>query len=123
MSHTEGKLTVHNAMRIKDENGVSVATLAISPNSDEISEANARRLVACWNACAGIPTDALETHDIFCAQTNVGLKNTELKQERDEALDVLRTVGSDIATTIYRLDKETEACVNAILAKHQKVTG
>ena len=27
----------------------------------EVADANSRRLVACWNACQGIPTEALET--------------------------------------------------------------
>ena len=31
--------------------------------SEPDTRANARRLVACWNACDGVPTDALEQID------------------------------------------------------------
>jgi len=53
--------------------------------SDPISEADARRIVACVNACAGIPTEALEAGAVR------------------EALDLLvRLLGSDVSRNEVR---------------------
>ena len=39
--------------------GTDLMTVALC-TVNEADEANARRLAACWNACAGIPTEQLE---------------------------------------------------------------
>jgi hypothetical protein len=69
--HTPGRLAV--AVQIFDNDGcpetviqgmrgaASVAVaLDFGPLNPDMREANARRLVACWNACEGISTDELE---------------------------------------------------------------
>lgn len=45
-------------------------------------EQNARRLVACWNACLDVPTELLE---------NYPAPFSRLREERDELLSMLRT--------------------------------
>lgn len=52
----------------------------------EVAEYNARRIVACVNACSGLPTEELEriaTRAPFTAYA-------ELKQQRDELLEALK---------------------------------
>jgi len=39
----------------------------------EVSVPNARRIVACVNACAGIPTEILEAGSVYCVQLPAGL--------------------------------------------------
>lgn len=64
--HTPGKLvqagldtkTSLYMREVRDENNCLVAFSGSLPA--EQAHANARRLVACWNACDGISTDALE---------------------------------------------------------------
>lgn len=52
--------------------------------------ANARRIVACVNACAGIPTDTLELVSSF---EQAGIKTIrEMERQRDELLEALRAV-------------------------------
>lgn len=70
--HTNGKLTVVDnsweVSSIYDESRQCIALCHIYPGATEETqgehefrkEANARRLVASWNACQGIPTDDLE---------------------------------------------------------------
>lgn len=74
--------------------GIQDAKVAIAitgkfgePDAD-ISEANARRIAACWNVCEGIPTKALEADvpGIF-RQIN---RQEELKAQRDELLAALK---------------------------------
>jgi hypothetical protein len=52
--------------------------------------ANARRLVAAWNACEGISTEAIEAtgllHDNFTQMTNA---RVELERQRDEAVALI----------------------------------
>ena len=59
--------------------------------SKEEAEANARRLVACWNACGGMATDELEE----IAQTGGMLGPREdvakIAEQRDELRDVLKS--------------------------------
>jgi hypothetical protein len=126
MNHTEGRLTALGPEIYRDD-GTQVCFIEPVFPFEECA-ADASRLVACWNYCDQIETDYLEvssaTEDFDRKQNALFSQSERIKKvqkERDEALDVLRMVGGDIATTLYRLDKETEARVNAILAKHQKV--
>lgn len=50
---------------------------------ESIIEANARRIVACVNACRGLGTDELEQHGLVSA---VGYELIELTKQRDELL-------------------------------------
>ena len=65
-NHTPGRLAVtHNNWETSTiySNGKEVARVHIdseASDDDEQHRDNARRLVACWNACEGIPTDMLE---------------------------------------------------------------
>jgi hypothetical protein len=128
MAHTEGKLRVKGKILVSELLGHGIAIAEYSINvSDETDLENARRLVACWNwfASIGISAEDIER------STNLSDK---LRQERDEALDVLRKIAEwneeYPADRIFFPDRpvskkmkeiNTGAC--AILAKHQKVTG
>ena len=48
-------------------------------------EANARRIVACVNACAGLPTEVLERYKLGV----IGVDYKSTKQQRDELLAAL----------------------------------
>lgn len=57
MSHTKGKLTAKGDL-VCDSSGDGLWDY--HEKSQEENEANARRLVACWNACDGMSTELLE---------------------------------------------------------------
>ncbi len=61
----------------------SVAVLTINHRSVEEARANARRIVACWNACVDVPTDLLENHPSPFSR---------LREERDELAMQLQRV-------------------------------
>lgn len=65
-------------------NGGTVATF-----TDEPSEADARRLVACWNALIDLPQEALDG-----GWTRAGLEAhaMKLEQQRDELLAVIENI-------------------------------
>jgi len=96
MSHTQGKLVVaehtDDLCAIRSETPIApgmpgkiVADVGYS-GSDDKDAANARRLVACWNASIGIPTAELE------AAADGRLLNIfeGLISERDELLAALK---------------------------------
>lgn len=58
------------------------------------SEANARRLVACWNACDGITTERLEEIDkpLLMHLTGADRRAARMVQERRELLEALRPI-------------------------------
>ena len=68
--HTQGPLVLgqHGAIRggpmVSYINGSAQAQVAMTTGADWMVQgeylANARRLVACWNACQGVPTEVLE---------------------------------------------------------------
>jgi hypothetical protein len=62
----------------------TVAQCFHTPEVDSC-EANARRIVACVNACAGMPTDVLEDKSILKA-------SAEIMQQRDELLSALESL-------------------------------
>jgi len=102
MSHTQGKLIVKGGYCIyADEGKTPVADACINAISDP-SEANARRLVACWNASIGIPTAELE------AAADGRLLNIfeGLISERDELLAALK-----VARLWHQGDKWRDDCM------------
>ena len=54
-----------------------------------LTEEDARRIVACVNACAGIPTDVLEDESILKADADLRIQREELEKQRDELLAAL----------------------------------
>ncbi len=50
---------------------------------------NARRLVACWNACEGISTESLERSDVLSGMNQLLRR---LETQRDELLSALRHI-------------------------------
>ena len=72
-----------------------VAICADAPG-DGTSEANARRIVACVNACAGISTDALEigrmSPDAFHENES---RADKAEQQRDELLVALDSIANE----------------------------
>ena len=53
---------------------------------DLTEEANARRIVACVNACAGLPTEVLERYKLGV----IGVDYKSTKQQRDELLAAIK---------------------------------
>lgn len=100
-NHTKGRLVLgpHGAIRggpvIRFMNGSAQEQVAMTTGAVWMGPgehvANARRLVACWNACDGIPTDALEkgrlSRDAFEAEES---RADKAEAERDALLDVLK---------------------------------
>jgi hypothetical protein len=64
-THTPGMLEIrfsneYGGFTLAEKGGRGVVCEYWPPAPDEHGAANARRLAACWNACEGIPTKALE---------------------------------------------------------------
>ena len=97
-----------------------------SQDADEaLMKANARRIVACVNACAGIPLDWLESGLTGCLQ-NVRDERDMYKRRSedstwqcDELMDVLKDAQSAIATCGKDYDY-VMGRINAALAKVKK---
>ena len=106
---------------------------------NEADEANARRLVACWNACEGISDENLDRLDGHWGQGYVKERDARARAERqrDDLLAALRMVmacAGDISAAPDGLlemalddgDEETRRQANAFLvarAAIAKVTG
>lgn len=74
-------------------------------NAEQI--ANARRLVACWNACNGVPTELLEAYPAPFSQ---------LRAQRDELLEALKL--ADCLLSGANMNREAvERKVRAAIAK------
>ncbi len=107
MSHTEGKLSHayrkrHDgwyAEEIFDSSGELVATAAWYPVKIEGGfttnrEANARRLVACWNAMEGIDDPEMWVMQMQYMDGHFGTlldERDDLVKERDELVAVIRS--------------------------------
>ena len=90
---------------IKHDHG----TQMIERVGEVITEENARRIVACVNSCAGIPTEVLEN-----IAGGMGPNWLEAKQQRDELLAAL-----DMIATSCEIDTLTAAidCAKNAIAK------
>lgn len=61
--------------------------------AESITPANARRIVACWNACHGLPTDELEQNGLASAFGNQLL---QVEQQRDALQSTLEWTDEQI---------------------------
>ena len=93
---TPGRLKMQNP-----HDGERGFEIALEPGLEQVcqdvTEANARRLVACWNACEGIDTEHLENIDML-GETLAGrfaafhASERELMDTRDELLEALKHI-------------------------------
>ena len=74
-------------------------------------EANARRIVACVNACAGVDTDLLEAGELDKPTMLVIQENKDLKHRCDELLAALDEISK---LPSYRQDECSEMARDAI---------
>jgi hypothetical protein len=94
--HTPGRLEA-NDKRSKGGGGFSIFAggqyIGFVSDSDAITdwEANARRLVACWNACEGLSTEALERMGTLDrARVQLDAIRSQAIAQRDELLAVVQ---------------------------------
>ena len=69
------------------DRGRGICIAETRPGSVASGQENARRIVACVNACRGISTDELEQHGLVSA---FGAELMELEKQRDELLAALQ---------------------------------
>lgn len=83
-------------LAIYDQYGWGVAGVTEHPHQVSGERvANARRIVACVNACRGLSTDELEKHGLVSA---VGTELIELEKQRDQLLAALEQIARYPAT-------------------------
>lgn len=97
--HTQGRLVVRGGYSIYAADGKTPVADACLDNSVAAhDEANARRLVACWNACDGISTEALEhLGTLDRARVQQDVIRAEAISQRDELLAATNDIGSIVA--------------------------
>lgn len=83
-------ITVDEYFIRRPEDDVAVAADVIDPETGAPSESNARRLVACWNACQNIATDAIESGSLDLSQLQ--LDRMMLTQKLDGLLRALERI-------------------------------
>lgn len=89
-NHTQEPWNTNGDPIVFDATGV-VAFTDTRTNLDKVNKANARRIVACVNACAGISTEALED-SCQPALSAWKLQKEIIEQQRDELLTVLKKI-------------------------------
>ena len=94
MEHTQGKLTFRNFSIYAADGKTPVADTCLINSVAAHDVANARRLVACWNACEGIPTELLELHGAMVIPPD--LPYAALEAQRDELLAGLERIANPI---------------------------
>jgi len=116
-------------IQIRSSNGGIIARLWIDVDDREFSDEqreNARRIVACVNACRGLPTDELEQKGLVAA---VGAELLELDQQQDELIEALKATlaamnyggpvinNMDVVTTADELRSEASRLARKAIAK------
>ena len=134
--HTQGPLVLgqHGAIRggpmVRYINGSAQAQVAMTTGADWMVQgeylANARRLVACWNACEGITTERLEDLGRPLMQHLIGCDERAARQvkeaaaltaQRDELLARLKEADEDFANEGFDPDGAYRKHIREAIAK------
>lgn len=133
--HTPGKLEQHGVWIFTDvADSAAIAKLeygGVDSPGFAAAKANARRLVAAWNACEGIDTEVLENlllmGDTFKsrfaardkAEDELAAEVAALKAQRDELVGALKAL-RDEAVDVWDYPQDYAQIENAdeVLAKH-----
>lgn len=113
---------------IDGRNGEAVAVCYCNDDNGDDAIANARRIVACVNSCAGIPTDWLESGTVGCLKNVRDERDMYLKQ-RDELLAALDgllkahriTFSRRPPETVEQAEKQLDAIRNAVAAAESAI--
>lgn len=124
--HTPGRIQLAKEFdgHIMTMDGLAVADCCLDYSSLDHDQqvSNARRLVACWNACEGVSTEALET----CGKSLLDGETAELSAQRDELLAALKRargelqyMASGMTHSAWRTKQAQDAMANidAVIAK------
>jgi hypothetical protein len=113
MSHTEGKLETSDRYIVK---GLQVIATCISAHGFVDSGANARRLVACWNAMLPFTTEQIEQNEAYLS--DLIQERDALVKERDELISILRRTVKYANRKPFNLTKE----IDAVLTKYPEAS-
>ena len=132
--HTKGRLRhYHGKLRpefptvvheIYDMTGTSIVKWGGFDGVDlpkKIIAANARRLVACWNACNGLSTTTLES----VIEGKESIDYVTVKRDRDELIEALHSLADEMADSNRESPQSMRGSIpgwiktiHALLAKH-----
>lgn len=94
--HTQGRLVVDAYGTIRKQVGGQAIAGWYYEDEFSISEMNARRFVACWNACLSVPTDMLRDDFLRDSRTEVAELVGQLAAARALLADLARDLsGAD----------------------------
>lgn len=109
--HRQGFSTVYIEARIGGGMLQEIAACGPCQDGTEQQDENARRIVACVNACAGVDTDLLEAGELDKPTMLVTQENKDLKHRCDELLAALDEISK---LPSYRQDECSEMARGAI---------
>lgn len=129
IEHTEGRLTATESQHEPNRFMISVPAgwlFSILHNGEALVEkqrVNVRRLVACWNALDGLPTELLERYG--ATRRGIYKGTEELKAQRDELLAALQSLVGEYEPNIktFATDAPRKAKWMAALAAIAKAKG
>lgn len=94
--HRQGFSTVYIEARIGGGMLQEIAACGPCQDGTEQQDENARRIVACVNACAGVDTDLLEAGELSKPTMLVIQENKDLKHRCDELLAALEIASASL---------------------------
>jgi hypothetical protein len=115
--HTPGLLIVRGYYSIYAEDRTPVADTYMTASTPENDHANARRLVACWNALNGIPLSDIESAS---QSGSISYALHKVILQRDDLLAALKGI---LAVASVRIDDPRIAQWDAARAAIAKATG
>lgn len=125
MNHTKLPWVIVDSTEINDADGFLVCDTASSNYELLTDKQNARRIVACVNACIGIGAESLERfNESHKPENGFGLhRETNLEAQRDELLDAIKTYGKHQANCLGDLSGRSCTCgLDKAIAKCEKPT-
>lgn len=86
--------------------------------AESVTPSNARRIVACWNACLGLPTDELEQKGLASAFSNQLL---HAERQRDVLIELLREARNPLITAMEASSEDESTAIEELIDRIDSV--
>lgn len=107
----EGGLCLWSDMGQESDDGVHIAEVSGEEVGIEARNANARRIVACWNACEDVSTESIEDYNVLSRLASADRLLAACRSARRAFAELNGEVSRDVWERLYEVTRTLDEAI------------